>query len=409
MGRVETAGSGSVGGVTGGLFAVADFRRLWCVGLALFTVRWLEMIAFGVFTYAATGSAFIVSMVTMLRLLPMGLFGAFIGALAERVERRTALLGVVTLLLAGEAALAVSAMTGHLAVWQIALASFINGCGWAADNPIRRVMIGQAAGAERMNIAMSIDVGANNASRMLGPTVGGALLAAIGIQGALMLGVVLYGAALAILLRLGQRNPPAVPQTARVLATIREGLVFAWRDARLRGILWVTVVYNLFGWPFTGMIPVIGRDSLDLGPQGVGILASMDGIGAFCGALFMARWSRAENFRLAYVGGCIVYLAAIAAFALSPGFWLASASLFLTGFFGTGYTVMQATLTYRAAPPAMKSRMLGVLSVCIGLGPIGFLLLGGLAEVMGAPWATALCALAGVVVLATTGRVWRAI
>ncbi len=391
------------------LFAVPDFRRIWTVGLVLFTVRWLEMIAFGVYTYAETNSAFIVAMVTMLRLLPMALFGAFIGAYAERMERRTALLLVLGMLLLGETALAISALTGHLTVWQVALATFINGIGWAADNPIRRVMIGQAAGIERMNIAMSIDVGANNASRALGPTVGGALLAWIGMEGALALGTILYCAALAVLLRLGQRNPPAGTRPGRVLTTIREGIAFAAQNPALRGILWVTIVYNLFGWPFTGMIPVIGRDSLDLGPQGVGILASMDGIGAFCGALFMARWSRQSNFRLAYVGGCIVYLAAIAGFALSPGFWLASASLFLTGFFGTGYTVMQATLTYRAAPPEMKSRMLGVLSLCIGLGPIGFLLLGGLAEVMGAPWATALCALAGVAVLATTGRVWRAI
>ena len=391
------------------LFAVADFRRIWSVGLVLFTVRWLELIAFGVFTYAETNSAFIVSMVTMLRLLPMAVFGAFIGAYAERMERRTALIGVVALLLVGEAVLALSAMTGHLAVWQVALASFINGIGWAADNPIRRMMLAQAAGIERMNVAMSIDVGANNASRALGPTVGGALLAWIGMPGVLVLGTALYVAAMVVLWHLGQRNPPAIAHTARVLATIREGIAFAWRDAGLRGILWVTVIYNLFGWPFTGMIPVIGHDRLDLGPQGVGILASVDGVGAFAGALVMARWSRSENFRLAYVGGCMVYLAAIAGFALSPGFVLASAALFLTGFFGTGYTVMQATLTYRAAPPAMRSRMLGVLSVCIGLGPIGFVLLGVLADAIGASWATALCAGTGVVVLALTGRVWRAI
>jgi len=391
------------------LFRVADFRRIWIVGLVLFTTRWLELIAFGVFTYAETNSAFIVSMVTMLRLLPMALFGVFIGAVAERMERRTALIGVVGVLFVGEGVLALSAATGHLAVWQVALGSFINGVGWAADNPIRRVMIGETAGVERMNVAMSIDVGANNASRMLGPTVGGALLAWIGIEGALFLGVALYVAGLATLLRIGHRNPVVARPTARVWATIREAVLFAWRDKRLSAILWVTVVYNLFGWPFTGMIPVIGRDSLDLGPQGVGVLASMDGIGAFAGALVMARWSRPETFRLSYVGGCMVYLATIATFALSPTFWTASLSLFMTGFFGTGYTVMQATLTYRAAPPEMKSRMLGVLSLCIGLAPVGFFMLGSLAEAIGAPWATALLAMVGVGVLATTGRIWRAI
>ena len=391
------------------VFAVPAFRALWTVGLALFVVRWLEMIAFGVYTYAATGSAFVVAMVTMLRLLPMGLFGAFIGAWAERVERRGALIAVVVLLLAGELALAASAMTGHLTVWQIAAGTFINGCGWAADNPIRRVMIGEAAGAERMNLAMSLDVGANNASRALGPTVGGALLAWIGLQGALVVGSVLYAAALVVLLGLRQRNQAAVRRTVPVLATIVEGLRFAWRDRRVAAILWVTVVYNLFGWPFTGMVPVIGRDRLGLGPEGVGLLASMDGIGAFVGALVMTRWSTPATFRLSYVGGCMVYLGAIVAFALSPSVVPAGMALFCTGFFGTGYAVMQATLIYRAAPAEMKSRMLGVLSVCIGLGPLGFLLLGGLAEAIGAPAATALCGTAGVVALAGTVRFWRAI
>ena len=74
----------------------ADFWRLWFVGLVVFTVRWVETVAVGVFVYQQTGSAFTVAMMTMLRLLPMGLFGAFLGAMAERTERRTTLI-IVTI------------------------------------------------------------------------------------------------------------------------------------------------------------------------------------------------------------------------------------------------------------------------------------------------------------------------
>src|ERR1700750_3323755 len=73
----------------------ADFWRLWFVGLVVFTVRWVETVAIGVFVYQRTGSAFTVAMMTMLRLLPMGLFGVFLGAIAERIERRTTLLIVL--------------------------------------------------------------------------------------------------------------------------------------------------------------------------------------------------------------------------------------------------------------------------------------------------------------------------
>jgi predicted branched-subunit amino acid permease len=73
----------------------ADFWRLWFVGLVVFVVRWVETVAVGVFIYQQTGSPFIVAMMTMLRLLPMGLFGAFVGAMAERMERRTTLIIVI--------------------------------------------------------------------------------------------------------------------------------------------------------------------------------------------------------------------------------------------------------------------------------------------------------------------------
>ena len=150
-----------------------DFWRLWLVGLVVFTVRWLETVAVGVVVYQRTGSAFLVAMMTMLRLLPMGLFGAFLGALAERFDRRITLICVVILMGATSAFLAILAWAGTLQVWHLAVASFVNGCGWATDNPVRRMMMGEVVGREHMGTAMSIDVGANNASRMVGPTVGG--------------------------------------------------------------------------------------------------------------------------------------------------------------------------------------------------------------------------------------------
>jgi hypothetical protein len=136
----------------------ADFWRLWFVGLVVFVVRWVETVAVGVFVYQQTGSPFIVAMMTMLRLLPMGLFGAFLGAIAERMERRTTLIVVVLSMVITSLTLATLAHLHLLAVWHLALASFINGIGWATDNPVRRVMIGEAVGASQMGTAMSVDI-----------------------------------------------------------------------------------------------------------------------------------------------------------------------------------------------------------------------------------------------------------
>jgi len=385
-----------------------DFRRLWFVGMMVFVVRWLETVAVGVVVYEKTNSAFLVAMVTMLRLLPMGLFGAFLGAWAEKVERRTALIGMVLIMGTVSAVMALLAHAGTLQIWHLALASFLNGLAWATDNPVRRVMIGEVVGPDQMGIAMSVDVGANNASRMVGPTVGGLLLAGVGIDGAFALSVVLYTAALVAALRVRYRNTGAAGSSS-VLARIAEGLKLVRGDARLIGTLVVTVIYNVFAWPFTSMIPVIARDRLGLGPEGVGILASIDGIGAFAGAVFLAMWLRPAWYARAYVGGVTIYMIMLTIFALVPNQLVAGIALLCTGLGGAGFATLQATLVYLAAPPEMRSRILGVLSVCIGTGPIGFVWLGLLAEAIGAHWATAVTGIVGLLAMALTWRLWRII
>jgi MFS family permease len=383
-----------------------DFWRLWSVGLVVFTVRWLETVAVGVFVYQDSGSAFLVAMMTMLRLLPMGLLGAFIGAWAEKIERRTTLILVVTLMLTTSTSLALLAYNDHLALWHLAAASFLNGLGWATDNPVRRVMIGDVVGGSQMSTAMSLDVGANNASRMVGPTVGGLLLASVGIGGVFMLSVALYAFALYAAFRVRYRGT-ALVGLAPVLARVAEGLRLAVSDRRLTGTLVVTMIYNVFAWPFTSMIPVIGQNQLGLGAEGIGILTSMDGIGAFCGALLLTLFLRPAWHARAYLGGVVTYMVMLVVFALVPWPRIAGSALLLTGFGGAGFSTMQATLVYLTAPPEMRSRILGVLSMCIGVGPIGFIALGLLADAIGAQWATTASGLAGLLCMMLTRPLWR--
>lgn len=405
---------GSPGGAApapgGWILSIADFRRLWVVGLMVFVVRWLEMLAVGVFAYQATDSAFLVAMLTMLRLLPMGLFGAVLGAVAERLERRSALIFVVVAMMASSVVIALLASLGRLEVWHLAVASFVNGLGWATDNPVRRMMIGDAVGPERMGPAMSLDVGTNNASRMLGPTVGGLILASFGIAGVFWLGAALYAVALIAALRIRIRSRTgAAADTVSVLQRVREGFAWARNDPRLTGVLMVTVIFNIFGWPSTSMIPVLGKDHLHLGPEGVGLLAGLDGVGAFVGALAIAALGRPAWYGRIYVGGISLYLAAVIAFAAVPVVGLAGGALLLSGVGGAGFSVMQATLVYLLAPVEMRARLLGLLSVCIGVGPVGFFYLGFLAELFGAQAATIALTAQGLLALLVTRRWWMRI
>jgi MFS family permease len=384
-----------------------DFWRLWVVGLVVFGVRWLEMVAVAVFAYQRTHSPFIVAALTMLRMLPMALFGAVIGALAERCERRTVLLAVVASMALTSLTLAILAWTGELAVWHLAVAAFCNGVGWTTDNPVRRTMIGDVVGTDRMSRAMSIDVGANNASQILGPTIGGVLLASFGIGGAFCVSVLCYCAALIAAWRVQHRAAPTAAGSQSVAARIFEGLALVRHDRRLIAVLTVTVISNVFAWPSTSMIPVIGHDRLGLGAVGIGLLSSMTGVGAFLGSVAIALWVRQPWFPRVYLGGVVAYLMLVPIFALAPYPLLSGSVLLVTGVANACFSIMQATLVYLSAPAAMRSRVYGVLSVCIGVGMLGFIQIGVLAGLIGASWAAAATGIAGLVAMGLTRRWWR--
>src|SRR5271165_4198124 len=386
------------------LIEVPDFWRLWLVGLVVFGVRWLEMLAVAVFAYQHTHSPFVVATLTMLRMLPMALFGAIIGAVAERCDRRIALILVVLSMTLTSLILAILAFTGKLAVWHLAVAALFNGIGWTTDNPVRRTMIGDVVGHERMSSAMSIDVGANNASQIVGPTIGGVLLASFGIGGAFCVSVLCYVIALVAASRVHYRNPAVPLNTQSILARMAEGLALVRRNPRLIATLTVTIIYNMFGWPATSMIPVIGHDQLGLEAVGIGLLSSMTGVGAFCGAVAIALAARQRMFSRIYLSGVFLYLLLVPIFALARYPLLSGSVLLLTGVANACFSIMQATLVYLSAPAEMRSRVYGVLSVCIGVGMLGFIQIGILAGLVGASWAAAATGVAGLLAMLLSRR-----
>jgi MFS family permease len=304
-------------------------------------------------------------------------------------------------------ALAMLASFDAIEVWHLAVASFINGTGWAADHPVRRMMIGDSVGPERIGPALSVDTATNNGSRVLGPMLSGLLLAEYGITSVFWFSLALYAPALVAALNIGMRRQTAALKPSSFVTSIREGLAWVHRDRRLIGVFVMTIIFNVFGWPATSMVPVIGTDYLNLGPKGVGLLASCDGVGGLLGALFIATVARAAWYGRIYVSAVALYLSMVVLFATAPGVPVAAVSLFLGGMFGAGFAVMQATLVYRAAPVEMRARLLGVVSVCIGTGPLGFLYLGFLAEMFTPRMATVALAAQGMLVMLLTRRYWQ--
>src|SRR4029077_15466296 len=136
--------------------------------------------------------------------------------------------------------------------------------------------------------------------------------------------------ALVAALRIGMRGL-ATARHPSFITSIREGLAWLPPDRRLIGVFVMTIIFNLFGWPATSMVPVIGTDYLGLGPKGVGLLASCDGMGGLLGALLIAVFARATWYGRIFVTAVALYMVMVVFFAAAPGIPVAAPALFLGG------------------------------------------------------------------------------
>jgi MFS family permease len=381
------------------------FLRVWLSGATAGVLRWLELLAISVYVLEATGSPFLVALMTFLRMAPMFLFGIPAGALADRHDRKRLLLIGLLALAVAAAALALLALQGCIALWHIAAGAFLNGMFWASEFPVRRIMLGEIAGAGRLSRAMALESATSNATRMLGPALGGVLMETTGLSGVYALGALLYLACASLVLPIAYRSAGAAG-SASLLAMLQDGWRFARSQRLIVGTLAVTVIVNLWGFAYITMVPVIGERVLGLSPALIGALMSAEGLGAVIGALLVARFDRPRQYTRIYTGSSAAFLLGVLAFALSAWLPLSFALILFCGIAIAGFAVMQSTLVFLAAPAAVRSRVMGLLTVAIGAGPIGMLYVGLLADRLGAANAVICLALQGLLVLALAAWYW---
>ena len=383
------------------------FVRIWTAGGLAGTARWLETLAVGVYTYQATASPLLVASMLFARMLPTMLLGAFVGAIAESIGRRRLLLGGLAIMSTVAAGLSVLATTGKAELWHIAVGAVLSGIFTSGEFPVRRTMLGEVAGLGRISAAMGLDSATNNATRMLGPLLGGILLAALGLGGVYALSAVLYAIAFACVLTLEFAERIVIDRGSEgIFHNIREGLGYIRTNRLITGTLVVTIIVNLFGFAYISMVPVIGEQQLRLSTVAIGMLTSAEGLGALVGALCVAVWARVRHFTAIYLFGSVFFLCMILGFSLSSYFAVAFLILFSAGLGIACFGAMQSTIVFSATAPRMRTRVMGVLVVCIGAGPIGVLHLGLMAEWLGAQKALSVMAVEGLLAIAISALLW---
>lgn len=381
------------------LLRYRDFPNLFVAGVLTSFARWAEILFVGVYVFSVSGSPFLTAIVAMLRFLPLALFGVLVGALAEQFGPRRLLLALTALSGIAAAAQCLLAAFGSLSVWHLFIGALVSGLHWSAEMSTRRTMIGHAVGADEIAGAFALDVGANNASRMVGPFFGGLMLVGANIEFAFLI-VALMHLASFVAVHNCRNVHPAMGASMKLFVLIGEVLRLARSDRVFIGILLVTMIFNVFAFPVLSMIPVIGERSLGLSPLGIGILSSAEGAGAFLGATLIGRF-RVGRYRwhLLYWGGTAVAMAMAMAFVHSPTYHLAFLALLAMGVGAGGFSVMQSVLAISCAEKQYRSRYMGLITLAIGIGPLGFFMLGWLADWIGPQVAVTIMSVVGMLTL----------
>ena len=375
------------------------FARIWLIGLLGNTMRWLETLAVGIFVFEITGSALQVAVMTVVRQVPLALFGSFTGPVAERINRGRLLAGAFAITTGSSAVLCLLAWSGVIEIWHIAVCVFVSGTCWTMDFPARRTLLGEFAGPDRLGAGVALDSATNNATRMAGPLCGGIIYGLVGLEGAFLVSLAAHAVCVAVALSLATRRMVSTVASEPWFRKMRQGIDSVLRSRDLLSIYLVTIVLNVFGFPYAAMIPVLGRARYQVEPALIGLLSAVEGAGAFLGALVIAFVVRPRLYVRLFLGGSIIFMLGVVCLSLSPYYWLAFSVLFVAGLGMAGFGAMQSTLVLSLAPREARGRLMGLLSVCIGCSPIGLVTLGMLSDWLGAPVALVLMSGAGLILL----------
>jgi MFS family permease len=390
------------------LLADAAFVRLWAAGGLTNSMRWVEMLVSGLFAFQLTGSAFAVSLVLMSRALPMLTAGALAGAVAESLDRKRLLMAGQAATAVGAIAIALLAATGHLALWHLFLNGLLGGLAWTNELATRRRMVAEAAGPTRIVQAVALDTVTNSTTRMVGPLAGGIFFQTVGVTAAYVIAAGFYLVALAMVSGVVHSQERRQLQPRRLVADVIEAARIALAHPILRLVLGVTVAMNIFGFSYTAILPAFGAIAFSASPVEIGILAAAEPFGALLAGLGLAFRRGTPPGRLTLLLGSAGFLVVLACAALAPSLPLAVLLLFVGGMGTAAFASLQTGLVMMQAPIEARSRILGLTTTCIGMGPVGVLVIGALADGFGPRSAIALMAASGIAALALVAAATRA-
>jgi MFS family permease len=310
-----------------------------------------------------------------LQFLPMLLFGAWGGVLADRFDKRRLL--YATQVAAGLLALGLGCVvafgTPTVAIVYVfsVLLGFVN----VVDNPARQTFVMEMVGRKELPNAVALNSVVMNSSRVVGPAVGGIVVAAVGLAPCFFFNAASYVAVIFALWLMNAKALIPTPRVARAKGQLREGFRYVWSEPRVRTPLLMMAVIGTLAFNFTVVTSLIGVQTFGVDARGLGLLTAVMGLGAVSGGLAMASRHGVSYPRLIVLG--IAMGVAILAAGAAPTLGLEFVMQFLMGFASFAFIATANTTLQLTSRPEMRGRVMALYAIAfLGSTPIGSPIIG---------------------------------
>jgi MFS family permease len=363
-----------------------NFRLFFGGQLVSLVGTWMQSVAQSWLVYRLTGSPLLLGLVGFANQAPIFLLATVGGAIADRRARRDVLVVTQTTSMMLAFALAALTLSGVVRPWEVFALAASLGAVNAFDIPARQAFVVEMVGKEDLPNAIALNSSMFNGARILGPSIAGLLVAAIGEGWCFFANGVSFVAVVAALMaiRVPKRKIPAA--TSRPFAHAAEGFQFVWRTTPVRAILLLLGITSATGMPYAVLMPIFADRVLHAGARGLGTLMGASGVGALAGALALASRESVRGLGRWVAISAATFGFALVLFSQSRRLWL---SELLVMPVGAGMMVQMAasnTLVQTMTPDHLRGRVMAVYAMMfMGMAPVGALLAGAAATRLGAP------------------------
>jgi MFS family permease len=348
-----------------------SFRLFFFGQLVSVTGTWFNATATSVLVLQLSNSGVALGLNTGALFLPVLLFGAFGGILADRYDRRRILVVTQVLFMAIAIVLWWLVRTDSIQLWMVFTLSLVNGIVTAADNPTRQSFYMEMVGKEHLTNAVSLNSAVFTGTRILGAALAGELIHGFGLSSAFLIDGVSYLAVIASLTAMRPEDLDRRDPVAREPGQLRAALRYVWNDRTLRRPLLVMAVVFTFSFNFMILLPLAAYRTFHGDARTLGLMSAFAGVGMLSGALLMANRAPHPTWRrLTLFATLFGVLMVVEGF--MPTLALGYAVIVPMGFFGMSFAITANATLQLGARPDMRGRVMALYGVLfLGSTPVG--------------------------------------